>query len=144
VRGVSIACRLDRFHLALEVVEVFYAAHFAGDMGFTQSSISAKEQWLAPDLYTLLLAELQRPASPDEAPFMNGDPFTDTQEYPSSFRIGDVERMGDTATVTVHLPLPGGDARRMKVDLVRLEIGWRIADLFYEDGSSLRQLLSRQ
>ncbi|MGQ0657292.1 MAG: hypothetical protein ACT4NU_04230 [Chromatiales bacterium] len=60
----------------------------------------------------------------------------------SIFRIIGVENSGDTATAVVRFPLQRSDPGIVKVAMVRLEIGWRIADFVYEDGATLRQLLS--
>jgi hypothetical protein len=124
-----------------EAVSKAYAAHFAGDMAFTHESVARKQPWLTPDLQVLLAAELDRPQPEDEPQYINGDPFTDTQEYPLACRAGGEEIVGDTASVRVDCTLAGGGTRRIVALLQRLGSAWMLSDLQYEDGRTLRHLL---
>lgn len=124
-----------------EAVSKLYAAHFAGDMAFTHDSVARKQPWLAPDLQALLVAELDRPQPEDEPPYINGDPFTDTQEYPLACRVSGAEIVGDTASVHVDCTLEGGGTRRIVALLQKLGSAWMLSDLQYEDGRTLRHLL---
>lgn len=123
------------------VVSSLYAAHFGGDMAFTHESVAAKQPWLTPDLQALLVAELDRPQPEDEPPYINGDPFTDTQEYPLACKAGDEEIVGDTASVNVECTLEGGGTRRIVALLQKVGSAWKLGDLQYEDGRTLRHLL---
>lgn len=94
-----------------------------------------------PDLLGLCRAYFAAPSPADEAPEIDGDPFTDSQEYPTSFRVGAAAMSGDTALVPVRFSWKSGDQRSVTVVLVPLG-GWRIADLRYERGETLRSELS--
>lgn len=123
------------------VVSSLYAAHFAGDMAFTHESVARKQPWLTPDLQALLVAELNRPQPGEEPPHINGDPFTDTQEYPLACKAGGAEIVGDTASVNVDCTLQGGGTRRMVALLQKVGSSWKLSDLQYEGGRTLRHLL---
>lgn len=124
-----------------EVVSSLYAAHFAGDMAFTHESVAAKRPWLTPDLQSLLVGELNRPQPEDEPPYINGDPLTDTQDYPLGCKADGEKVVGDTASVNVECTLEGGGTRRIVALLQRVGNAWKVSDLQYEDGRTLRQLL---
>ena len=122
------------------VVQAFYTQHFAHDMAFTEASVQAKAVWLAPDLVERCRTYLKKPVSPDEVPDINGDPFTDSQEYPTSFRVGKPTISGTSARVPVVLSWKGR-TRTIVVQLAQLEGKWLISDFAYDSGS-LRALLS--
>lgn len=124
-------------------VEKFYAFHFAHDMAFTPDSVRAKADWLAPDLLSLCEKYFERPSSPDEVPPINGDPFTDSQEYPKRFRVGAARVSGEAAWVPVRFDRPRGRPRTVTAHLVRIAGRWRVWNVRWEDGSSLRELLER-
>ncbi|HEX9147704.1 MAG TPA: hypothetical protein VF958_00955 [Thermoanaerobaculia bacterium] len=82
-------------------VRAFYAFHFAHDMAFTPESVRVKNRWLAPVLVDLCESYFRRPASSEEVPEIDGDPFTDSQEYPKRFRVGAARVSGEAARVPV-------------------------------------------
>jgi hypothetical protein len=124
-------------------VREFYAFHFAHDMAFMPESVRAKADWLAPDLLELAEKYFERPASPDEAPAIDGDPFTDSQEYPKRFRVGTARVSGEAAWVPVRLVWTHGPSRSVTVHLVRIARRWRVWDVRWSAGSSLRDLLAK-
>jgi hypothetical protein len=126
------------------VVRAFYRFHFAHDMAFTRAAVRRREQWLSPDLRALCRAYFAAPSPADEVPEIDGDPFTDSQEYPASFRVGAPSVAGDTALVPVTFSWKAGDRRVVTVVLVAGG-GWKITDLRYESGGTLRgELTARQ
>jgi hypothetical protein len=70
------------------VVAAFYRYHFTHDMAFTPTSVGVKRAWLAPELLDLCKAYFKKPVPADDVPEIDGDPFTDSQEYPKLFRVG--------------------------------------------------------
>ncbi|MEQ1626154.1 MAG: hypothetical protein ABL965_02085 [Nitrospira sp.] len=82
-----------------------------------------------------------RPAcSRDEVPVINGDPFTNSKEYPTGFTVGAVLCVGSRATVPVRFDEGG----RYKIVEYRLQLSgttWRVDDLHYPDGATFRGLL---
>jgi hypothetical protein len=126
---------------ATAVVRECYAHHFATDMALTEASVRAKAPWLSADLLAACLAYLARPSPPDEVPSIDGDPFTDSQDYPRSFRVGRATLDGATGRVPV--TLTWSRERRRVVAVVALVDGsWRITDLEYPDGRTLSAMLA--
>lgn len=114
--------------------------HITRDMAFTKGSAGRKASMLTESLTRAIASYFARPVSPDEAPVINGDPFTNSQEYPSGFTVGSVLRAGSRATVPVRFDEGG----RYKVVEYRLQLSgttWRVDDLHYPDGATFRGLL---
>ena len=124
----------------LATAQALLLAHFGGDMAFTRASTAAKARWLSPGLNRRIGAWMARPADPNEAPEINGDPFTDAQEYPTQFELEPASVQAGRAEVPVRLR---NDGRQWQLTLELLRIGanWRIDDVRYEDGTRLRALL---
>jgi hypothetical protein len=123
-------------------VRAFYRFHFAHNMAFTRKGLNQRRGWLAPELYEMLMKELtQAEKATDEAPLIDGDPFTDSQEYPNSYRVGDEVLSDDNAEVKVVFTWKErGRTLRSRPVMVQLhKIGdrWRIANFKYEDGRDL-------
>ncbi|HVT59713.1 MAG TPA: hypothetical protein VHR45_15090 [Thermoanaerobaculia bacterium] len=131
---------------ATAVARAFYEYHFGHDMGFTEAGLRARSRWLAPALYRALLAEARKPKSPDEVPLIDGDPFTDSQEYPSSFRIGAAGKDGhnrDQVLVDVAM-VTGTSTRLVRLVLARFDGRYQIVNFIFPGGSpDLIHLLAR-
>ena len=129
---------------AKQTVQAFYRYHFAHDMSFTPAQVQASARWLTPQLLTLARDYFAKPGSPDVVPDVDGDPFTDTQEYPKSFRIERVEMAGDTARATVRFAGGGGRPHTVRVVLRpgKDKEAWLIDDVAYDTGPSLQALLA--
>jgi hypothetical protein len=123
-------------------VTALYSYHFAHDMGFTPDVVSERSAWLAPELLDLCRAYFARPVPEDEVPPINGDPFTDSQEYPTRFRVDPVEATSTRALVPVFLSWPHGEVRRVNVHVRQTGDAWLVTDLTYESGPSFRELLT--
>jgi hypothetical protein len=119
----------------------FYAQHFSRGMAFTEASLEAQATLLTPDLLALCRAYLKKPQSPDEVPEIDGDPFTDSQEYPKSFRVEPSVVSGKTAKVPVIFSWPN-HRRTVRVELIEQGGRWLINDILYGDSGSFRRLLS--
>jgi len=124
------------------VAQAFYAYHFAHDMAFTPEGVTARSAWLAPDLLALCRSYFARPSRPDEVPEIDGDPFTDSQEYPGSFNLGKAVVSENTARVKVSFSGPGKTRRSLQVILARVDGSWLISDVEYGEGRSFRKLLA--
>lgn len=114
--------------------------HMTRDMAFTKGSAARKASMLTESLTKAIAAYFARLVPRDEVPVVNGDPFTNSQEYPSSFTVGAVLRAGSRATVPVRFDEEG----RYKIVEFRLQLSgttWRVDDLHYPDGATFRGLL---
>jgi hypothetical protein len=126
---------------AVGIVEEFYAYHFKHDMAFTRDNVNARKKWLSRRLFHALLAEFGKRKSKDEAPRIDGDPFTDSQEYPTGYRLGAAKVMGRGYAVTVNLMWPT-EERAVEVEVLRQRGRWEIDDLRYGERGRLRAFLS--
>ncbi|HYR77453.1 MAG TPA: DUF3828 domain-containing protein [Pyrinomonadaceae bacterium] len=127
------------------VVRSFYRFHFSHDHNFIESNLYRRRKWLTPTLFQLLTNEFRRDeeyarAHPNESyvPYMEGDPFTNASEFPTSFRFGQTSVSGDRATVKVLLlwnarSSRGTDQRNLEVRLVKVRGNWRIDDIVDTD-----------
>jgi hypothetical protein len=133
---------------AASAVNSFYRFHLSHNMDFSARNIQLRRRWLTPEFYQLLLNKIKQQAAyskahPDEVPDYDGDPFTDSQEYPDSFRVGKQVMDGERAKVTVTLfwsarTTRGRDKRDIVVEAVPGPTGWLINDIINSEGSSLR------
>ncbi|MFY9608682.1 MAG: DUF3828 domain-containing protein [Blastocatellia bacterium] len=138
---------------ALSTARSFYRFHLAHNKDFTARNVQQRKRWLTPELYKLLIEELKREAeesksNPDEAPYFEGDPFTASQEYPDSFRVGKVDLEGELTKVTVTLlwsarTSRGRDKRDIVVEMKSAGGRWLIADIINNDGTRLLDDLKR-
>lgn len=122
------------------IVRRLLAAHMSGDMAFTPEAVATKRAYLAASLADSIAAWFAVPWPTDEPPPINGDPFTDSQEYPDRFRFDGVEVAGDRATVRVAFS-DGTRTRPVEFILLREGSEWVVDDLRYEDGSTFREML---
>jgi hypothetical protein len=121
-------------------VQGLLEAHFASDMGFAPASVKAKRTWLSSHLKQAIARYFARPEMADEVPAVDGDPFTDSQEYPKRFAVGKALVLKDAAQVPVHFT-DGFRDRTVEYDLLRDRGTWRLNDLRYEGGATLLDLL---
>jgi len=124
-------------------VQSFYAFHVTYDMGFSEEAVSQRKAWLSPHLLSLCRKYFLRPSSPDEVPPIDGDPFTDSQEYPTAFQVGKVRLSGGIATVAVSFSGPEAQKESVHVVLFPVKGAWLIHDVRYVSGPSFRTLLAR-
>lgn len=118
----------------------FFRQHMTRDMAFTNGSAVRKAALLTENLAKAIATYFARPVPPNEVPAIDGDPFTNSQEYPAGFTLGAVSRAGSRATVAVRFDEEG----RHKVVEYRLQLAgtaWRVDDLHYPDGTTFRGLL---
>jgi hypothetical protein len=123
------------------MVQHWLELHFAGDMGFTSAALAGKLDRLSVGLRAEIERYFATPFAADEPPPVDGDPFTDAQDYPVLFSVGAGSPSGDGSEVTVRYD-DGHRSRQVVFLLQQQESQWRIDDLRYEDGSTLRALLA--
>jgi hypothetical protein len=125
-----------------EIVQELQIAHFTHDMGFSRESVEPKRGFLSAALQAAITRYLATPQSPDEVPEIDGDPFTDSQEYPDRFTLGATRATAARAVVPVHF---ADAASKKRVDYVLIRDGarWVVDDLVDARGQSFRRLLIR-
>ncbi len=117
------------------VVQSLLERHFSGRMGMDSAAMQRVTPFLSASLLRHIAGYLALPVSPDEAPVIDGDPFTDTQEYPTRFSVQRGTVSGDRATVPVRFA-DGYASRTLRYHLRSGAKGWRVDDIRYEHGGS--------
>ena len=114
--------------------------HMTGEMAFNPASVARKRAYLTAGLRAAIADYFKRPRPQDEVPPINGDPFTDSQEYPERFVAGRARIDGARASVPIRF---GDGSRDWQVEVLLLREGsrWRVDDLRYPGGATLRGLL---
>ncbi len=121
-------------------VQLFYAYHLKHDMGFAAPEIKARKAWLSPKLYALIIKVLNKPVPKGDAPDIDGDIFTDSQDTPTSFQVGKATVEKETAKVDVTF-IWSGEKRHVTVILSQVEKTWLITDIDYGAHRSLTKEL---
>ena len=123
-----------------EIVQELLIVHFTHDMAFTRESVARKRGFLSAALQARITHYLGAPQSADDVPAIDGDPFTDSQEYPDRFTLGVARTTAKRTVVPVHFA-DASSKRRVDYVLVREGARWVVDDLVDERGQSLRKLL---
>ena len=126
------------------VVNTFYKYHFAHDMAFDPGSVKHRSVWLTPDLVKACEAYFSLPQDPDEAPDIEGDPFTGSQEYPDTYALGSATVADTMARVPVTFTWKDGHSTHGTVVLKKLSGKWLIDDVEFPDQDSVRKLLATE
>lgn len=128
----------------------FLMIHMTGDMGFDSATFEKKRSFVTPDLAGQVATYFARTHPPDEPPPINGDPITDSQEYPARFRLAPAGELGSldaTGVDRVRVPVVfanNGREHTVTFELVRSDTGWLLDDLVYTGGRRLTSLLQTQ
>jgi hypothetical protein len=122
-----------------DAVRGLLAQHMAGDVHFTPDGIAPIRHRLTATLARAIDSYF-RMLPGDEAPPINGDPFTDSQEYPDRFAFDAVETLDDRPTVRIAFSWIER-TRRVEFLFARQDGDWLLDDIRYEDGRTLRQEL---
>lgn len=123
--------------------QALLVAHLAGDMGFTEALWADKAAWLSTGLAASLRGYFAAPWPEDEVPPINGDPLTDSQEYPTRFAVGAATVEGQRASVPVQFA-DGWQAWRVSLELVVEDGAWKLDEVRGRDGSGLRAVLAER
>lgn len=124
-------------------VQRLLETHFADDMGFLPDLVDDLRPYFAASLNGALDRYFGYPFPPDEVPPIDGDPVTDSQEYPVLFSVRDAVLEGGAARVPVRYD-DGYRPRRVEFVLRREADAWRVADIRYDHGGTFRELLARR
>lgn len=124
---------------AAAIVKAFYAFHFRHNFDFSERGLRLRRKWLDESLYKLLLADRKKAAaSKDEVVGLDGDPFTNSQEPPDSFQVGESKQDDKSASVAVEFFWRDKgkivDQRKVDVKLAKVANAWKITNII--SGSS--------
>jgi hypothetical protein len=128
---------------AKSFVEGIYAAYKGKDArGTALDSDAAVRRYFEPKLAALILKD--RKEARGEVDKLDADPFVDAQDWEiDAIDIAIREIAPDKASATVSFKSLG-DQRKVVLALVKLRMGWRIADIIWDRDETLRELLDKR
>ena len=124
-------------------VQRLLESHFGDDMGFLPDFVADLRPYFAASLNGAMDRYFGYPFPEDEVPPVDGDPITDSQEYPVLFSVRDAVLEGASARVPVRYD-DGYRARLVEFVLRREAGAWRVEDIRYDHGGTFRELLARR
>ena len=126
---------------AAGIVQLLLETHFSGEMGFIPEALDTKSTFLSTGLRHAITAYFAVPRPADEVPPINGDPFTDSQEYPTRFLVS--RATGDDTRASVEVTFASGWSNYPLIyRLVREANGWKLDDIVYGNGYTFLNLLT--
>jgi hypothetical protein len=126
---------------AKSFVEQIYGAYVgaAGQKGIALDDTAAIRRYFTPGLASLILDDQAAAAKRGEPPTLDGDAFVGHQEWDISALTVDAKEAGNKATATVSFT-NFGKTEKVVVELLKVGVTWRIADIHWDDASTLRGL----
>ena len=123
---------------AATTVKAFYAFHFQHKFDYSVPGLRLRHKWLDESLYELLLADRKKAAAAqDEVVGLDGDPFTNSQESPDIYRVGESKQDDKSASVTVEFFWQDKgkvvDQRKVDVKLAKVANAWKITNIISGD-----------
>jgi len=117
-----------------------YRTHFRAGQGFSLATLRATRPWFTPQLYALLLHDMDRTPDRGDIGYLDADPFTNAQDDADTFTVGKAVSAHDTLMVNVTIRFgpsysPEDQTGRVTLAVLRLGGRWRIADFVYPSGS---------
>jgi hypothetical protein len=108
--------------------------------GVSIDGVGQLRRYFEPSLANLIVADEARAEKRHEVPTLDGDPFVNAQDWEITDIVTKVVEKGPAhAEGEVHFK-NFGEPKTVRLLLVRLPVGWRIHDIVYDDGSTLRGL----
>ncbi|MCX5520866.1 DUF3828 domain-containing protein [Kaistia defluvii] len=116
-------------------VAAIYARYENGGDGVPLGNAETVRALFEPRLAERMVADSDEAAAAGDVGKLDGDPFVDAQDWDLSDVRVDVEA-GTPDTADGHVSFRNfGEPKRIELRLVRLEQGWRIRDVFWNEGS---------
>lgn len=124
-------------------VQTLLEQHFNGDMSFSLDNWVDKRAALTAALNEQIEAYAAADWPVDEVPPINGDPLTDSQEYPTRFAVR--RGHGDGPRVPVEVDFADRHVRKRLVYTMHFEQGrWLLSDVHGESGESFADALAER
>jgi Protein of unknown function (DUF3828) len=127
---------------AKSFVEAIYAAYTGKNSnGVSLDSDAVVRRYFAPKLAALIIKD--RREARGEVGKLGSDPFIDAQDWEiDSVDVAVRETGSDKASATVSFKSLG-EPRTVILALVKLKVGWRIAEITWDRNGTLRGLLTK-
>jgi hypothetical protein len=116
--------------------------HYLGkdSKGLALSGSAVIRRYFASPLADAMVKDFAAAHKAGEVPMLNGDPFIDAQDWEISNIKTAVKSTGASTAVATVTFVQFMEPRTVTLELVDTPAGWRIADITWARGSSLRQL----
>jgi hypothetical protein len=111
-----------------------------GAKGIPLNNDETIQRYFEPSLASEIIKDAAEAKTRGDAPKLNGDPFIDGQDWEiTKFSVAVKDAGGDKAVGTVNINNFGKDIA-IVLNLVKPADGWRIANISWETGDTLRSL----
>lgn len=116
--------------------------HYPGkdSKGLALSNDAVIRRYFAPPLADAIIKDFAQAHKAGEVPLLNGDPFVDAQDWEIENLKTAVKSTGASTAVATATFIMFKEPRTVTLDLVSTPAGWRIADIRWASGGSLRAL----
>ena len=130
---------------AKDFVEHIYESYVgaAGQKGIPLDDAATIRRYFSPGLASLILDDQAAAKRRGEPPTLDGDAFVGHQEWDITGGAVDAREAGTKATATVSFT-NFGKAEKVVIELLRVGATWRIADIRWDDASTLRGLFRKK
>jgi hypothetical protein len=130
---------------AKDFVEQIYESYVgtAGQKGIALDDAAAIRRYFTPGLASLILDDQVAAKQRGEPPTLDGDAFVGHQEWDIAGLAVDAREAGTKATATVSFT-NFGKAEKVVIELLKVGATWRIADIRWDDASTLRGLFRKK
>ncbi len=121
--------------------------HYVGDPkhapGVPLDGAAGVRRYFTPGLASLILDDQAAASKRGEPPTLDGDAFVGHQEWDIAGLNVDVKESGNKATATVSFT-NFGKSEKVTLELLKVGAVWRIADIRWDDASTLRGLFRKK
>jgi uncharacterized protein DUF3828 len=130
---------------AKSFIEQIYGSYVgtAGQKGIALDNATVIRRYFTPGLASLILDDQAAADKRGEPPTLDGDAFVGHQEWDISGLTVEAKEAGSKATVTVSFT-NSGKAEKVVLQLLKVGADWRIADIQWDDASTLRGLFRKK
>ena len=130
---------------AKSFVEQIYTSYVgtAGQKGIPLDDAATIRRYFTPGLASLILEDQEAANKRGEPPTLDGDAFVGHQEWDIAGLSVDVKETGNKATATVSFT-NFGKTETVVLELLKVGATWRIADIRWDDASTLRGLFRKK
>ncbi len=118
----------------------FLEDHYRNGLEFTPERSTAQRGMMSNRLSQAIAKYFAQDFPEGDVPPIDGDPYTDSQEYPPIFSVRDASIDGGKARVPVRFD-NGYESREVRYQLIRERERWVIDDVDYDHGTQLREWL---
>lgn len=141
--AVSAISAVAQDQAARKFLDGIYSAYSTPNSPGTRiNSRALLDRYFTPALAALIDRDAKRAAAKGEVPELSGDPFIDAQDWDVKALAIELKESGPGRAAATVAFTNFGEARHVRLDLVKTAAGWRIDDIHWRQGS-LRSLYKK-